>query len=218
LSTRLSPDGLYYWDGRAWVSTLSPDGRHRWDGTQWVATGGPVYLAHQPVRREPTPWTRPLQIAIVAWYSLAAAFALVSPLWLGSFMSDYMRRAFAQQQAANPSVEPPPPAFLDAMTQMTTWIVWITVFIGIAIAVVAIVGAVKRWAWTYYAILALLGLGLLSLPVNAVNFASGQMQLAGFPAWIYVESVVSAVVSALLFVWMLIAQVRFGPWAMRRVA
>ena len=32
----LSWDGMHYWDGRAWVSTLSPDGRYRWDGRSWM--------------------------------------------------------------------------------------------------------------------------------------------------------------------------------------
>src|SRR5216683_2443487 len=33
---RLSDDGLYYWDGSRWISTLSPDGRWRWNGSGWV--------------------------------------------------------------------------------------------------------------------------------------------------------------------------------------
>ena len=33
---RLSEDGLHYWDGRHWVTTLSPDGRFRWNGSAWV--------------------------------------------------------------------------------------------------------------------------------------------------------------------------------------
>jgi len=37
---RLSDDGLFYWDGRQWVTTLSPDGRFRWNGSAWVAVGG----------------------------------------------------------------------------------------------------------------------------------------------------------------------------------
>ena len=217
MSTRLSPDGLYYWDGRAWVSTVSPDGRHRWNGTEWIAMGGPVYLAPQAARRVPTSWTQPLRIAVIAWYALGAVLALVSPLWLSGFMSGYMRQVFEQQAAANPSVEPPPPAFYDAMTQMMTWVLWISALIGIAIAVIAIIGAIKRWAWAYYTILALLGLGLLSLPLNAVNLASGRMTTTGLPPWFYAEAIVSGVLSAALFVWMLIAQIRFGPWAMRRV-
>ena len=35
MSLRMSPDGMYYWDGQAWVSTLSHDGRSRWNGQAW---------------------------------------------------------------------------------------------------------------------------------------------------------------------------------------
>lgn len=33
----VSPDGRFWWDGRAWqaMPTLSPDGRHWWDGQSW---------------------------------------------------------------------------------------------------------------------------------------------------------------------------------------
>jgi len=36
LPGHISPDGLWAWDGSAWVSTLSPDGCWRWDGFRWV--------------------------------------------------------------------------------------------------------------------------------------------------------------------------------------
>jgi hypothetical protein len=36
LSTQMSPDGKYYWDGTQWMSAISPDGRSRWNGTAWV--------------------------------------------------------------------------------------------------------------------------------------------------------------------------------------
>ena len=33
---QVSDDGLWWWDGLKWRSTLSKDGRQRWDGRQWV--------------------------------------------------------------------------------------------------------------------------------------------------------------------------------------
>ena len=75
-------DGLYYWDGQKWVSTLSPDGRFRWNGTAWVPVAGipaPGYAQYQLPRsvRVPTSWTQPMQIAVVAWYVLSG-FSLVT--------------------------------------------------------------------------------------------------------------------------------------------
>ena len=50
MSAQLSPDGMYYWDGQRWVSTLSPDGRSRWNGTAWVpARPPPTCLPHTSV-------------------------------------------------------------------------------------------------------------------------------------------------------------------------
>lgn len=34
--TAFSPDGLWWWDGAQWRSTVSPDGLWRWDGRSWV--------------------------------------------------------------------------------------------------------------------------------------------------------------------------------------
>jgi len=58
VSAQISPDGMFYWDGQQWVSTLSPDGRSRWNGTAWVPTGHaygpPAYQATGRTLREPT--------------------------------------------------------------------------------------------------------------------------------------------------------------------
>jgi len=32
---QLSADGLWWWNGQQWISTLSDDGRWRWDGRTW---------------------------------------------------------------------------------------------------------------------------------------------------------------------------------------
>ncbi len=81
---------MYYWDGQRWVSTLAPDGRHRWSGTEWVRVERMAYLApsqSRPSLREPTNWTRPLQIAIAARYAVSAIYALVAPFWMSGYMS-----------------------------------------------------------------------------------------------------------------------------------
>ena len=208
---------MYYWDGRAWVSTLSPDGRHRWDGMAWVPVAPVSYAASPPVAREPTPWTRPLQWAVIAWYGISAIFTATLPFWMGSTMSQIMNQAIQRQEAT--SVEPPPPGFADAMSTMMNGILWVSAVIGLAIAVIAIVGAIRRWTWAYYAILVLLGLGLIGLPINIVNAATGgslsTMQGYSVPSWSLWFSIGAGLVSAALFVWMLVALTRYGPWAMK---
>ena len=36
MTTRISDDGRYYWDGTQWQPAISADGQWRWDGTRWI--------------------------------------------------------------------------------------------------------------------------------------------------------------------------------------
>jgi len=230
LSARLSPDGMYYWDGQQWVSTLAHDGRTRWNGTAWIPTGqaygAPAYQAPGRVMREPTSWTRPLQLAVAGWYALQGLYSLTLPFWMAGPMTQAMNQSIQQsiqrQQQLNPTVSPPPTDFVNAMTSLMSGALWVAAVIGLAIAVVAVIGALKRWTWIYYVVLVFLGLGAVSLPLDLVNAAGGSALSAasGFsmPGWFYWVGVLTALPSAALFVWMLVALVKRGPWAMRKVA
>ena len=219
MSVRLSPDGMYYWDGQAWVSTLSHDGRSRWNGQAWVPVGPAVFAPPPRTVREPTPWTRPLQYAVIAWYAFSALFTATLPFWMGATMNQAVNQSFQRQEAQ--SGQPLPPGFADTMNSLITGILWVSAIFAVAIAVVAIVAAIRRWTWAYYAILVLLGLGLLGLPINIINAVSGGSltSLQGFtmPAWQAWSGVGTGLISGALFVWMLVGLVRFGPWAMKRV-
>ena len=220
---RLSDDGLYYWDGQKWVSTLSPDGRFRWTGTAWVpvASGpAPGYVRyHQPdSARVPTSWTQPMQIAVVAWYVLSGIYALSLPFWLSDTMSQAMNQSFQRQVQLNPNATPPPPEFVNAMTSMMSGVLWATAIFAVVICVVAVIGALRRWTWTFWAILVLIGLGTLSLPFNLVSALLGTRYSGsyGLPTWSVWLSVAYGLPGAALFVWMLIALIRYGPWAMTK--
>jgi hypothetical protein len=222
MSSRLSPDGLYYWDGSAWISTLSPDGRHRWNGAAWVPSAGPVYVAPAAVLREPTPWTRPIQLAVAAWFALGALASLTLPIWLTGMMTQVVNQSIQQQQQLNPEASPLPADFTGVMTSMMTGMVWFGVILGFVLYGAGCIGALKRWTWLYYVTLVWLGLVLLSLPLNIANLVSGRVLTGStslnLPTWYLYLGVVLGVVQAGLFVWMLIALVRYGPWAMRRTA
>ena len=223
MSARLSPDGMYYWDGVAWKSALSPDGRYRWDGTSWVpvpwAPPAP-FAAPRPAPRVPTSWTRPLQYAVAGWYVISALVSLSVPYWLGGQMNQIMQAAIQRQQQQNPDLQPPPPSFYDAMNSMITGMIWVGVIIGIAICAVIIVGALQRWTWMYYVVLVLLALGVVSGPANLVQLTTGSYQaMYGYtpPGWLFAVGIVSWFPSTALFVVMLIALVKRGPWGMVRV-
>jgi hypothetical protein len=74
----------------------------------------------------------------------------------------------------------------------------------------------------YYVVLVFLGLGTISAPLNLISAATGSSMNAspGFslPAWTYAVGAIVAIPTAALFVWMLVALVKRGPWGMTRVA
>lgn len=212
---------MYYWDGATWVSAVSPDGRYRWNGTAWepLAPAPPAYAPAGPVEREPTSWTRPLQYAVAAWYLFSAVMALSLPFWMSGQMSTMMRAAIQQSEQQNPYATPPPPGFVDAMTSMLSGVLWFAAFFGIALSIVAIVGALRRWTWLYYAVLVLLGLGVVSSPLSLVNMATGAYSSTyGYtvPTAMFVLGIVLWFPETALFVVMLIALIKRGPWGMTR--
>ncbi len=223
---RLSPDGMYYWDGQQWTSTLSHDGRSRWNGSAWVPSGqsGPP-AGYQPapsIARQPTSWTRPLQYAVAGWYAVSALYTLTTPFWMGGPMTQAINQSIQRQEQLQPATSQAPPGFTEVMTSVLGVALWVSAVIGVAICVVVIVGALKRWTWMYYVVLVLLGFSTISLPLNIITIFVGPSLSAaqGFslPSWTYWISVVLSIPAAALFVWMLIALIKRGPWAMNRVA
>lgn len=213
---------MYYWDGAAWVSAVSPDGRHRWNGSSWVPNTylASTYTPAQPVQRQPTSWTRPLQYAVVAWGAITAIASASLPFWMGGQMTQIMQGAIQRQEQLTPNLNPPPPSFYDSMSSLMTTMLWIAAIFAGAIAIVVIVGALQRWTWMYYVVLAWLGLGLISGPADLLNLVMGGNSSYGYspPSWIYVLGIVSWVPSTALFVFMLVGLVKRGPWGMVKVS
>src|SRR5260370_6017760 len=222
---RLSDDGLYYWDGSRWISTLSPDGRWRWNGSAWVpvaATAAPGFAPYPSYQRatprRPTPWTKPMQYAVAAWYAVSGLYPLGLPFWMSGTMSQMINQSIQRSTAQNPEVSPPPAEFVSTMTTMMSGVLWIAAIIGVVISVVIIIGALNRWTWMFYVVLVFLGLVPLSLPFNIIGALAGSTALNpyGLPVWVTWLSVVLGIPSTALFVWMLVAVIRYGPWAMTR--
>jgi hypothetical protein len=226
VSTRMSPDGMYYWDGQQWLSTLSHDGRNRWNGSAWIPTGqapgATGYYQPPATVRQPTSWTRPLQYAVAGWYAVEAVYSLTLPFWMSGAMTQAINQGIQRQQQLNPQVSPPPADVTSMISSMMSGMLWVGAFFGVAISAVAIIGALKRWTWVYYVVLVLLGFGALSLPLNLINLATGSAVAAlssvSVPAWSLWVGVALSIPSTALFVWMLVALVKRGPWAMKREA
>jgi hypothetical protein len=226
---KLSEDGLYYWDGRQWISTLSPDGRSRWNGYAWlpIASMAPAGVPAYPYYRQPatvhvaTPWTKPMQYVVAAWYALAGIYALSLPLWMSGVMTQAFNQSLQRQSQVNPNVSPPPPELINTMTSMMSGMLWASATIGVAICAVLVIGALKRWTWTFWVVLVLLGLGTVALPFNLISAVAGAAYAAnlyGVPSWTTWFSVAIGIPNAALFVWMLIAIIRYGPWAQTKTS
>lgn len=160
-----------------------------------------------------------MQYAIVAWYGLSAIYALSLPFWMSSAMAQMINQSFQRQVQLNPNVSPPPPDFVNSMTSIMSGVLWVAALIGVGISVVIIIGAIKRWTWMFYVVLVLLGLGAISLPFNlftAISGSSSTLTTFAMPSAITWLSVATGIPDAALFVWMLIAAIRFGPWAMAK--
>ena len=217
---------MYFWDGQAWQSTLSADGRFRWDGSKWTPVSSMAATSYglvAPPQREPTSWTRPIQYSVIGWYVWSIIWVLATPLLLGGMMSGIVNQSFQRQQRLNPEVSPPPAAFYDAMTSFASAALWVTAVLYSAAFVVIIVGAWKRWTWMYYVVLVLLGLTAILAPINLVSFFFGSAVSRAFgglttPSWVSGIAFITSLPAIALFVWMLVALIRRGPWAMRRPA
>lgn len=225
---RLSADGLFYWDGKQWVSALSPDGRQRWDGSAWVpipmSYAPPPPQAFMPVPstapaakppRRPTSWTKPLQITLAAVYGLQGVYAISAPFWLAGALDQSMRRAALQQAQESPGLYPDPNQYADAMGTFGAVILGIIVLFGLAIVAVVLIGTWRRWTWMYYTVLVLLAFQILGLPDQVAGVAGLFRDQPTFqlPPAAFVLGIISGLIATALFAWMLVALLRRGPWA-----
>ena len=95
----------------------------------------------------------------------------------------------------------------------------VIVLTGLAIVVVVLVGTWRRWTWMYYVVLVLLAFQIIGLP-DQVAGAAGLFRdqpTVQLPAAAFAVGVASGLLATALFTWMLVALLRRGPWATRRL-
>ena len=181
------------------VGQVSADGQFRWDGQQWV----PIPRGE----REPTPWTRPMQLGVVAFFVIEVLFSIItSALFINH---DSMLKVL---QAQGTSI----PQGTDVNTVVSISIVfaWVVTLVIAAIELVAALGSYLRWRWMFWVVLVLLGIGSIGAVTNINTFA--HPQTSPVPTWGVAISELLAIGSLGLFLWMLIAAIRYGPWAMKK--
>lgn len=205
------------------MSTLSNDGRSRWTGSAWVPVGVPSTAGFyaQPAASGPrvaTSWTRPMQYSVVAYYLLSAIYAVAVPFLMAGPVSDYVNQVMQQQAALSPDTPPPPADFLSTIQSVITVVLAVAAAVGAAISAVAIIGALRRWTWVFYAVLVLLALSTLSFPFNLISaFTTSTVSPLKLPVATSAASVALGIPAVALFIWMAVAAFRRGPWAMTRV-
>jgi len=132
-------------------------------------------------------------------------------------MADYMNQLVQRQAQLDPNAAPPPADMLTLINNFMIVGFAIGAAIGVAISVVAIIGALQRWTWVFYAVLVLLAFETMSFPFTLIGaFATSAVSPIKLPVGMTAASVAFGAAGATLFIWMLVAIFRRGPWAMTR--
>jgi hypothetical protein len=131
-------------------------------------------------------------------------------------MTDYMKQAMQRSAELTPNAPPPP---VELMSTIVTLSLAFAAVVTIIISTLAIVGALRRWTWAYYAVLVLLGFQTLTFPFTLLSaFSTSAFSPIKLPVELTIASVVFGIPAVALFAWMLVAAMKRGPWGMRRVA
>ena len=158
-----------------------------------------------------------MQYSVAAWYLLRAIYVVAIPFLVVGPMADYFNQVLQRQAQLDPNAAPPPADLLNILNTFLIIGFAIAAAIGVAISVVAIIGALKRWTWVFYAVLVLLALETVSFPFALISaFTPSTLSPIKLPVAGAAASVAFGLAAVALFVWMLIAIIRRGPWAMTR--
>ncbi len=178
---------------------ISADGQFRWDGQQWVPLASNY--------REPTPWTRPMQLITAALFAISAISGIVTTI---AFVNhDSVLRAIHAQ-----GTQVPAGTNIDTVVNVTIGITYgVAIFFSL-LYLVAALGSYLGWRWMFWAALVLYGLSGITVFTNIGSFANpGRSPI---PVTGLIVSELFAVLGLAMFVWMLIAAIRYGPWAMKK--
>lgn len=179
----------------------SPDGRWWWNGAEW--TPAPTWRT----RYETTPWTRKLQIAVLALQVVALIFALASYPTIYDV-------AINGPMASNPALTSNPQT-ADFFRQFLLVVLVFTAVWTLVFLIVMVVGVLRLWRWIYWYLMITYGIAVIAIPANIIS-AVGNSPIK-YPTWYYEVSTLLVIVEIALCVWMVIALRRYGAWARRKI-
>jgi hypothetical protein len=178
---------------------ISADGQFRWDGQQWV----PLAANY----RVPTPWTRPMQLAAAGVLALSALSGVVTSF---AFVNhDSMLRAVHAQ-----GTQIPAGTDIDTIVNAAIALTYGVAIFWAVLYLVAALGSFLKWGWMFWGAFVLLCLGTIGTLINLRSFANSDQ--SPIPVGGLIVGELIGVLGAAVFVWMLIALIRYGPWAMKR--
>lgn len=149
---------------------------------------------------------RPTTITLAFWMLVAAALLPLTTVpalldWMRLYIHESVRESMAMSGRANAG------AFAEQFTAVSTPIVWVSSIASVAIAVLLAFGIRAGMGWVRIVLTVLTGLSVLGYLLNAVILAAISIPTAvlfPFPAFVYVVSGVSAVLSlaAAVVIWL----------------
>ena len=148
-----------------------------------------------------------MQLGAAALFIVSGLYSVVTTLVFVNH--DSMLKALQAQGTQFPSGTD-----IDTVVNVSIgFAIGIVILIAI-VQIVAAVGSYLGWRWIFWAALVLFGLGGLSGLGNLGTF--GHPATSPIPVGAVVVSELLSLVSLGMFVWMLVAAVKFGPWAMKK--
>jgi hypothetical protein len=174
------------------IGQVSADGQFRWDGAQWVPIPKGV--------REPTSWTRPLQLATAGVLLAQAVFTVASTLL--TVNHDSVLRGSYRDRIEDSGRNDRGP--VRGSRLVTIYVFAALISVGELWRAAA---AFFGWRWAFWVLLVVEGVFSLGAVFGLVGFTRS------------IDAAIGEVISLLnvaIFVWMIVAVAKFGPWAMKK--
>ncbi|MDQ6789930.1 MAG: hypothetical protein M3075_04605 [Candidatus Dormibacteraeota bacterium] len=164
-----------------------------------------------------------MQLAVIA-LTLVGALNL---LFLLPYFGDYLRRSIRQSIDLSLASQPGTVENADQVRMIAEQVAFFSVALTVAFAIVwcllVLIGTLRRWTWLYWLLMIAAGLSVLGLPQQALEiFGVGISGGPGQPVFLLplpnaLLGLILGLAELALFIWMIVALRRFGPWACRKV-
>lgn len=147
-----------------------------------------------------------MQMAAAAFFVIEAIYSLFTSLIF--INHDSMVRVLQAQNNLPAGTD------VNQIANLSLFFAWAFVVVFLILWLVAALGSYLGWRWMFWVDLVLFGFGGIGALTNLANLANPDRSQV--PVWGLAISEVFGVVSAALFVWLLVGLITRGPWAMKR--